>query len=287
MRCRPRSGRPAERRQPSEVLDLAVLSIDRTAVRCRRLDTSEPVTFRYDEFWKLVPGEIVTVRNPKQRMYRGGVYVSAEIESLRLDVEALKLKPLRLEIRGNWDPAKEDWYDEGGPPRWAKSILARGVRPTYEMEQVLPGANLKDRFSDPIGKAIDWAEAGHPAKAHRVLMETCGRDLRCLDAHAHLGNELFDEWPGIAIRHYAVGVRIGELSLGAKFEGLLPWGWIDNRPFLRCMRGLGLCAWRVGQFDDAFSVFERMLWLNPRDNQGVRFLLADVRARRPWKPHMD
>ena len=36
------------------------------------------------------------------------------------------------------------------------------------------------------------------------------------------------------------------------------------------------------RFDEAERVFERMLWLNPSDNQGARFLLRDVRARRPW-----
>ena len=33
----------------------------------------------------------------------------------------------------------------------------------------------------------------------------------------------------------------------------------------------------------AAAVFERMLWLNPSDNQGVRFLIGEVRAGRPWR----
>lgn len=43
-------------------------------------------------------------------------------------------------------------------------------------------------------------------------------DLRCLDAHAHLGNLAFDHWPQEALRHYAVGLRIGELSVGGGME---------------------------------------------------------------------
>jgi hypothetical protein len=113
-------------------------------------------------------------------------------------------------------------------------------------------------------------------------MDLCQADLRCLDAHAHLGNLAFDRFPKKAIRHCEVGFRIGQLSLGRSFEGLLPWGWIDNRPFLRCMNGFGLCLWRLGRFDEAGSVFERMLWLNPSDNQGVRFLIDEVRAGVPW-----
>jgi tetratricopeptide (TPR) repeat protein len=114
-------------------------------------------------------------------------------------------------------------------------------------------------------------------------MDLCQADLRCLDAHAHLGNMVFDGRPEDAIRHYEVGFRIGELSLGRDFDGVLSWGWIDNRPFLRCMHGFGLCLWRLKRFKDARNIFDRMLWLNPSDNQGVRFLLEDVRAKVAWE----
>ena len=89
--------------------------------------------------------------------------------------------------------------------------------------------------------------------------------------------------PDFAIRHYEVGLRIGELSLGDHFDGGLHWGNIDNRPFLRCMHGYGLCLWRLGRFEEAGGVFERILWLNPSDNQGVRFLIQPVKARMTWE----
>lgn len=54
-----------------------------------------------------------------------------------------------------------------------------------------------------------------------------------------------------------------------------------------CLHGYGFCLWRVGKFDDAYRVFERMLWLYPPDNQGVRFLIADVQARFPWESRRD
>jgi hypothetical protein len=47
-------------------------------------------------------------------------------------------------------------------------------------------------------------------------MDVCRADLRCLDAHAHLGNLAFGPMPWkavVAVRHYEVGFRIGELSL--------------------------------------------------------------------------
>ena len=107
-----------------------------------------------------------------------------------------------------------------------------------------------------------------------------GQDLRCLDAHAHLGNFEFEHWPKQALRHYMVGVAIGALTLGTDFDGVLPWGLIDNRPFLRCLHGVGLCLWRLGDLKEAAKTFTRMLWLNPSDNQGERFNLASVEAGR-------
>ena len=147
----------------------------------------------------------------------------------------------------------------------------------------MPGADSGDPLEDPIIESNELKDNGDPLGAKKILMELCQADLRSLDAHAHLGNFFFDSMPEKAIRHYEVGLRIGELSLGDGFNGVLHWGLIDNRPFLRSMHGYGLCLWRLDQFDAAESVFDRMLWLNPSDNQGVRFLIDDVRAGTEWE----
>ena len=75
----------------------------------------------------------------------------------------------------------------------------------------------------------------------------------------------------------------GELALGADFDGVLAWGLVDNRPFLRCLHGLGISSWRLGAREQAAAVFRRMLWLNPDDNQGARFNLAAVEAGQSWE----
>jgi len=236
----------------------------------------------------VVPGEIVTVKPRKQWTYAGHPYLSGEIESTRLEVRALGLVPLRLEKVGTWDPKEHYWGEENEPiEEWAKPIIARGPRPEFEMEQVLPGQDPDDPFADPITESNDLKDAGERVEAHRILMELCPADLRCLDAHAHLGNFVFDHSPEEAIRHYEVGLRIGELSLGNGFEGVLLWGHVDNRPFLRCMHGYGLCLWRLGRHDEAGRVFERMLWLNPSDNQGVRCVVEEVGAGKAWEANRD
>jgi hypothetical protein len=83
------------------------------------------------------------------------------------------------------------------------------------------------------------------------------------------------------------GFVIGELSLGDHFSGVLPWGYVDNRPFLRCLHGSGLCCWRLGRLEEAACIFDRMLWLNPSDNQGVRCLIGELRAKRSWEDHRE
>ena len=49
------------------------------------------------------------------------------------------------------------------------------------------------------------------------------------------------------------------------------------------MHGYGLCLWRLGRFDEAEHIFQRMLWLNPSDNQGVRFLMDAVKEKTSWE----
>ncbi len=270
----------------SKSIELIVLAPKEQAARCRILGTEREITLRSRDVWDMVAGEIVTVRARKQWRYAGHPYLSGDVQSHRLDVRILDLVPLRLQDEWLWDPNKEYWGEEDQPLEdWAKPIVARGPRPSFEMEQVLPGADPNDWDSDPILEASTLHAAGDSIGAQKLLVEMLAADLRCLDAYAHLGNVAFDHRPEQSIRHYEVGVRIGELSLGADFDALLPWGRIDNRPFLRCMHGFGLCLWRLGRDEEAAALFERMLWLNPTDNQGIRFLLPEVRAGEQWEDH--
>jgi hypothetical protein len=264
-------------------VELVVLSVKQRNARCRVPGSGEEITLRTD-VWDVVPGQMITVRPKKQWTYARNPYLSGTIESARIDAAALGLTPLAIRKEHEWDPAEEYWGEPGEAlPDYVKPVIAWGPRPAYEMEQVLPGEDKEDPFSDPIIEAADLAAAGDRQAAYDILMDLCRQDLRCLDAHAHLGNLGFDSRPEHALAHYEVGVRIGELWLGENFDGVLLWRMIDNRPFLRCMSGYGLCLWRLKRFAEAERVFDRMLWLNPPDNQGVRGLIGDVRAHVLWK----
>ena len=270
--------------EPSKPVELVALAVKQQAARCRLLGSDRIITLRASRLEEVVPGAIITATPRKQWRYGGHPYLSGEIQSTRIDVKALDLVLLGLENIGKWDPEEEYWGGDDEPiDEWALPIIKHGPRAMFEMEQVMPGVAPGDLFNHPINRSNYLKEAGERKEALKILMELCQADLRCLDAHSHLGHFVFDHSPQVAVRHYEVGLRIGELSLGENFFGVLPWGLIDNRPFLRCMHGYGLCLWRLRRFEEAEQIFRKMLWLNPSDNQGVRFLIDEVKEKTVWK----
>jgi hypothetical protein len=151
---------------------------------------------------------ISTRRRSSRSGHAKTAYLSGTVESARLDVPRLGLTPLGLEAREMWNPAEE--FNRDGDdliPDWAEPMLVWGPRRVYEMEQVLPGDDPDDPWGNPILQAVDRAKAGDRRGGRRILMDLCRQDLRCLDAHSHLGWMAFDRSADEALRHYEVIVR--------------------------------------------------------------------------------
>jgi len=218
-------------------VDLVVLGMKQgESARCRLIGKDKELTLRASGLWKVVPGEIVTVMPKKHWSFAGHPYLSADITGSRFDLAALGLTPLKLTRFGMWDPAEHYWGEDDDPEEdWEKEIKAAGPRPEYDMEKIVPGEDPEDFDSDPILEAVELKDAGDPTAADQLLNGLLIADLRCLDAHAHLGNPAFDHSPETALRHCDIGVQIGNLSLGPDFSGVLPWGLIDNRPYRRAV----------------------------------------------------
>lgn len=98
-------------------VELIVFSLKQKAARCRLRGSGHTVILRTGRLWDVVPGEIAVVRPRKQWSYARNPYLTGEIESTRLDVQALGLAPLKLEDRGMWDPSEHYWGEEGEPTR--------------------------------------------------------------------------------------------------------------------------------------------------------------------------
>ena len=273
-------GSGAERR-----VDAVVLKVNRQSVRVRVFGEEGQLTFRSPDAWEVAPGQVVTLVGDKRWTWRGDAYGSGAIEDPRIDIARLGLEPLPLkdgpveDLRATYEPYRDpEFY----APLWRE--LTAEPRACFEMDPIAWGAfPSDDPDSFPVCDASELFEAGDAERARDLLMATLLRDLRCLDAHAHLGHIAFERSPERAAVHYEIGMRIGELSLPRDFDGVLLWGRIYNRPFLRCLHGYGLCLWRLGRPVEAQRVFLRILALNPNDNQGVRSCWRDVREGRPWE----
>ncbi|MBI2931572.1 MAG: hypothetical protein HYY16_07955 [Planctomycetes bacterium] len=156
---------------PGQSIDLIALAVRDGAVRCRILGTARELTLRSSDYWRIVPGEIATVRVKKCWSHARHPYVSGEIERTRLNAAELRLVPLRLSPEGLWEPSDYGWGPDDEIEEWAKPIVSRGPRPWFEMEQVLPGSDPNDPDSDPITDAVDLHHSGASADARKALMD--------------------------------------------------------------------------------------------------------------------
>src|SRR5208337_3452318 len=114
-------------------LELIVLSVKQKAARCRLRGSAHGVTLRAAGLWDVVPGEIAVVRPRKQWSYARNPYLSGEIESTRLDVQALGLAPLKLEERACGNPpstigAKRASRSKIGPNKLSRGDRVRNLR---------------------------------------------------------------------------------------------------------------------------------------------------------------
>lgn len=217
--------------------------------------------------------------------------MTGQVIEKRRNASSLGLDPLQLFDRGWQDNA--ELQDLTGPDnpffKYYQPIVGRGPRREFEMEQIIPFDNPDEPDLDPITQASEAYKSGDNETAYQIIEEVLSEDQRCIDAHAHLGNWDFDFYDSPhrhteerTKHHFQVGLAIAELTLGPAFADLLPYGYIDNRPYLRCLHGYGLCLWRAGNFAAARQVFEKLLCLNPLDNQGARFPLAAIDAGKSW-----
>lgn len=97
------------------------------------------------------------------------------------------------------------------------------------------------------------------------------------DAHVLLAERCAD--PLEALRRYERAVEAGERALGPEFfreERGHFWSMVGTRPYMRALDGLAGTFERLGRADGAIAHYQRMLELNPSDNQGARYRLLPL-----------
>ncbi len=119
-------------------------------------------------------------------------------------------------------------------------------------------------------------------------MEVTGRQRVALARRAlEISEDCADAWVLLAteeaktlkqaLEYARKGVAAGERALGKEYfewEGASFWLDVDTRPYMRALMTLADLLWAAGERDEAIDVYQKMLRLNPDDNQGVRHTLA-------------
>jgi tetratricopeptide (TPR) repeat protein len=122
-------------------------------------------------------------------------------------------------------------------------------------------------------------EAGQKPAALAIFQDLLQRypeHLDVRDSLAHLYVEMGQDDRAKALLEEAV--TLGRRAFPPAFQpgDLLEWGWLENRPFLRCLCSLGVVYEGEGRLKEALTIYQELLSLNPNDNQGVRALAATV-----------
>lgn len=144
----------------------------------------------------------------------------------------------------------------------------------------LTGPSASDGLSEAAADAKDEAqqiafdamEAESDAQARKLAKRALRLDPDCVDALVVM-TELDARTPREIIEGLQKAVTAGQRSLGEKFirenKGHF-WLLIETRPYMRAMAQLAELLRMEGISLDAIKIYERMLDLNPNDNQGVR-----------------
>jgi tetratricopeptide (TPR) repeat protein len=118
-----------------------------------------------------------------------------------------------------------------------------------------------------------WWEGDRRA-ALRYFRRAIKRDPQHADAHNHLGIASLD---GRRLKdaeaHFRAAAKGGEERI-ERDGSQVPWAIVENRPYLRALGNLALALAEQDKWAEALAIHQRMLTLNPNDNQGVRFLIG-------------
>ena len=148
------------------------------------------------------------------------------------------------------------------------------------MKSVLPPQEIEHLFS------AGWAalQAGALSEAEEAFLGVLATDANHADALNGLGTVAFHEKRlDEADMMHGKALKIALKFFKNKMPTHMDWGSAHDRTLLRALHGLALVAFRRGDTKEAEKRFNAIMKVNPKDNTGVRFLLADIKkGRKAW-----
>ena len=162
-----------------------------------------------------------------------------------------------------------------GPVSFRFETLAEPPDPMAGLSPLSAFGGLADPPATEAERLIAQAQRSTGGKAIDLARRAVAADPDAVDAYVLLGDRAAT--PQVAVDFYRQGIAAGERVLGPDFFAENAghfWGIVQTRPYMRALGGLANAHRAVGNFGEAIRTWQRMLELNPGDNQGVRDLLA-------------
>jgi tetratricopeptide (TPR) repeat protein len=156
-------------------------------------------------------------------------------------------------------------------------VLPSDVRSLqFSLQKLMASEGPEDELGEARAQALELAfdatEASSKTEARKLAHKALRLDADCVDALVLLADlEAHSPQEKIALLQKAVAA--GERTLGEEFiqenRGHF-WLHLDTRPYMRALAQLAYLFTAEQQMPEAIVVYEKMLELNPNDNQGVR-----------------
>jgi len=136
-----------------------------------------------------------------------------------------------------------------------------------------------DDVYDDFDYGCQLLENGKSSQAEKLFNKVLSKVPIHINALHHLAIILDNKGKSEEARKlWTKGVEIGRSAFSHKFVSgdHFEWGWLENRPFLRCLEGFATAILDSGDIVKATGLFEELLSFNPNDNQGIREQLIEI-----------
>jgi tetratricopeptide (TPR) repeat protein len=207
--------------------------------------------------------------------FNRGVWVrptAAELETMEGLMSALAaVRPADL-AAGKWSATVSS--AGAGAVRYELELLDMAT-PSLHFDPFAALAGVGGAAGTEAERLVDQARQAGGRRGAELARRALAADPDSVDAYVILGETAPNA--AAAIDFYRQGITAGERTLGPAFfkeNGGHFWMILETRPYMRAQGGLANALRATGRLDEAVIVWQRMLELNPNDNQGVRDLLA-------------
>lgn len=138
-----------------------------------------------------------------------------------------------------------------------------------------PSPPTTDKVEALFERGMDAWQDGDRRAARRFFRQVLERDPYHSEALNYLGIDWLER------RQLKKALKLFESAVDAasrtvvRERGLVEWGWLGNRPYLRALGNLALTHLERSEVESALNIHEQLMTLNPNDNQGIRWLLGE------------